>query len=76
MTQISVKRLCELSLLKSEIRSIGFPLSQKLVEREFVIAGGTIMGCEKAFETGIAMNIAGGTHHAFSDRGGGLLSFK
>ena len=64
-----VKRLCELSLLKSEIRSIGFPLSQKLVEREFVIAGGTIMGCEKAFETGIAMNIAGGTHHAFSDRG-------
>ena len=27
------------------------------------------MCCEKAFETGIAMNIAGGTHHAFSDRG-------
>jgi len=64
-----VARLCSLSLSKSEIRSIGFPLSQKLVEREFVIAGGTITGCEKAFENRIAMNIAGGTHHAFYDRG-------
>ena len=64
-----VKRLCALSLSKSEVRSIGFPLSQELVEREFVIAGGTLMGCEKAFKTGIAMNIAGGTHHAFYDRG-------
>jgi acetoin utilization deacetylase AcuC-like enzyme len=61
--------LCALSLSKSEVRSIGFPLSQELVEREFVIAGGTLMGCEKAFKTGIAMNIAGGTHHAFYDRG-------
>jgi len=64
-----VKRLCNLSLTKSEVRSIGFPLCDALVKREFLIAGGTIMGAEKALDYGIAMNIAGGTHHAFQDRG-------
>jgi len=64
-----VDRLCNLQLTKNEIRSIGFPLDEALVKREFLIAGGTIMGAEKALDFGIAMNIAGGTHHAFSDRG-------
>jgi acetoin utilization deacetylase AcuC-like enzyme len=64
-----VDRLCNLELSKNEIRSIGFPLSEALIKREFLIAGGTIMGAEKALDFGIAMNIAGGTHHAFSDRG-------
>ena len=40
-----------------------------MVQREFLIAGGTIEGAEKALSEGIAMNIAGGTHHAFPDRG-------
>ena len=64
-----VDRLCNLELSRNEIRSIGFPLSEALIKREFLIAGGTIMGAEKALDFGIAMNIAGGTHHAFSDRG-------
>ena len=64
-----VTRLINLNLNTREIRNIGFPLTKKLVERELIIAGGTIMGCEKALKTGIAMNIAGGTHHAFQDRG-------
>ena len=64
-----VDRLCNLELSRDEIRSIGFPLSEALIKREFLIAGGTIMGAEKALDFGIAMNIAGGTHHAFSDRG-------
>ena len=64
-----VNRLCKLELTKSEVRSIGFPLSKALVKREFLIAGGTIAGAEKALKTGVAMNIAGGTHHAFPDRG-------
>ena len=64
-----VDRLCNLDLSKNEIRGIGFPLSEALVKREFLIAGGTIMGAEKALDFGIAMNIAGGTHHAFSDHG-------
>ncbi|WP_405399689.1 histone deacetylase [Maribacter sp. Asnod2-G09] len=50
-------------------RKIGFPLSEDLVERERIIADGTIKGCDFALEFGIAMNIAGGTHHAYSDHG-------
>lgn len=50
-------------------RKIGFPLSEALVLRERTIADGTIKGCHYALENGIAMNIAGGTHHAYSDRG-------
>ncbi|MCR9226719.1 MAG: histone deacetylase [Flavobacteriaceae bacterium] len=61
--------LVALELTKSEARKIGFPLSDELVKREHIIADGTIKGCHFAFEHGIAMNIAGGTHHAYSDRG-------
>tara|TARA_B100001741_G_scaffold313291_1_gene318903 strand:- start:806 stop:1717 length:912 start_codon:yes stop_codon:yes gene_type:complete len=64
-----IMKLINLDLNKSEIRKIGFPLSKELIDREFLIAGGTIMGAEKALKHGISMNIAGGTHHAFSDRG-------
>jgi len=58
-----------LMLSKSAVRKIGFPLSDELVQRERIIADGTIKGCEFALKNGIAMNIAGGTHHAYSDRG-------
>ncbi|QLG47207.1 histone deacetylase family protein [Costertonia aggregata] len=50
-------------------RKIGFPLTEDLVERERIIADGTIKGCEYALQHGIAMNIAGGTHHAYTNRG-------
>ena len=63
-----VKKLLTLSLNKSEARKIGFPLSNKLINREMTIAGGTFECCIKAFDNGISFNIAGGTHHAFSDR--------
>ena len=49
-------------------RKIGFPLSDELVLRERIIADGTIQGCKFAINHGIAMNIAGGTHHAYSNR--------
>ncbi len=64
-----VDRLARGELSKKEIREIGFPLSEALIEREFIIAGGTIEGTEIALNNGIAMNIAGGTHHAFHHRG-------
>jgi len=51
------------------MRKTGFPLSEVLVERELRIAQGTIVGAEKALQTGIAFNIAGGTHHAYSTHG-------
>ncbi len=49
-------------------RKIGFPLSDELILRERIIADGTVKGCEYALEHGIAMNIAGGTHHAYTNR--------
>ena len=49
-------------------RRIGFPLSDELILRERIIADGTVKGCDFALENGIAMNIAGGTHHAYTNR--------
>ena len=67
-----VKDLKELLLDDKHIRRIGFPLSEELVKREFIICGGSIQCCDYAIEYGISMNIAGGTHHAFSNRGEGF----
>lgn len=64
-----VSDLMDLTLDPKAARKIGFPLSKELVERELRIAQGTVIGAEKAFETKVAFNIAGGTHHAYSNRG-------
>jgi len=61
--------LLNISLSQKAARKIGFPLSEILIEREMIIADGTIKASEFALKNGIAMNIAGGTHHAFSNRG-------
>jgi acetoin utilization deacetylase AcuC-like enzyme len=61
--------LKQLTLDKRAARKIGFPLSDSLIEREVIIADGTIKGSEFALQHGIAMNIAGGTHHAYTNRG-------
>lgn len=53
-------------------RKIGFPLSPRLVQRELMIAQGTIDGMYAAMKDGVAFNVAGGTHHAFAERGEGF----
>ena len=63
------KRFRNLNLSKKEVREIGFPLSKELVTREMTIAQGTIDCVNYSLKNGISMNIAGGTHHAFYDRG-------
>ncbi|MGX7667726.1 histone deacetylase family protein [Flavobacterium pedocola] len=68
-TKEYVTALTSLTLEPRAVRKIGFPLSAELVERELRLAQGSILGAEKALQTGIAFNIAGGTHHAYSDRG-------
>lgn len=65
-------QLKNLDLDKSHVRKIGFPLSRGLVDREMRIARGTIEASKFALEHGIGMNIAGGTHHAYSFRGEGF----
>ncbi|QYJ69167.1 histone deacetylase family protein [Flavobacterium litorale] len=66
---VYVDDLLNLTLDARAARKIGFPLSAELVERELRIAQGTIWGCEQALQKGIAFNIAGGTHHAYSTHG-------
>jgi len=61
--------LLNITLNQKAARKIGFPLSEVLVERERIITDGTIKASEFALKNGIAMNIAGGTHHAYTNRG-------
>ena len=61
--------LVNITLDRRAARKIGFPLSEVLVEREVIIADGTIKASEYALKYGVAMNIAGGTHHAYTNRG-------
>ena len=65
-------KLIHQQLSPSEQRKIGFPQSPELMERELVITQGTIDCALWALENGCALNIAGGTHHAFAERGEGF----
>ena len=75
-TQDYLDDLRNLTLDKRAARKLGFPLSAKLVKREEVITQGTIEACDYALENGIAMNIAGGTHHAYQSHGEAFCLFN
>lgn len=66
------QRLSELKITPREQRVSGFVHSEQLILREKRIMEGTRMCAEKALKCGATMNIAGGTHHAYSDRGEGF----
>jgi acetoin utilization deacetylase AcuC-like enzyme len=66
-----LKKLNTMALSPAEIRKTGFPLTLELIEREKIIMQGTIQSAKYAIEHGVSGNIAGGTHHAFADRGEG-----
>ncbi len=57
-------------------REIGFPWSPAMVERSRRSAGATMAACEAAMADGTAVNLAGGTHHAYADKGGGFCVFN
>jgi acetoin utilization deacetylase AcuC-like enzyme len=63
-------------LTEKEVRRIGFPWSPRMVERSRRASGGTLGACLAALEDGFAANLAGGTHHAFADRGEGYCVFN
>ncbi len=71
-TEDYVKRLCAGQLTNNELRRLGLPWSPALVERSFYAAGGTICAARDALLSGVASNLAGGTHHAFADHGEGF----
>jgi len=66
------ERLRQGQLTRQEERATGFPWSAALFAREVTILGGTIECARRALAGGVALNIAGGTHHAFRDRGEGF----
>lgn len=63
-------------LTPQEIRRIGLPWSPELVERARRSVGGTVAACRAALVDGVAVNLAGGTHHASRDRGQGFCLFN
>jgi acetoin utilization deacetylase AcuC-like enzyme len=63
-------------LSRREIRKTGFPFSAQLVQRGRTIAMGTLQNVRFAQQHGVALNGAGGTHHAFTDRGEGFCIFN
>lgn len=66
------EKLKNLKLSKSEQRKTGFPLSAELVRRELIITQGTLDCAKYALKYACAFNVAGGTHHAYRDRGEGF----
>ncbi|PYP78612.1 MAG: histone deacetylase [Gemmatimonadetes bacterium] len=71
-----LRRFREGSLDAAELRRLGFPWSPGLVERSYRAVGGTIEAARHSLVHGIAMNLAGGTHHAFPDHGEGFCVFN
>lgn len=64
--------LLSLNLTPQEVRRTGFPLDRRVVDRELHIVNGTLIAAWYALHNDIALNIAGGTHHAFRDHGAGF----
>ena len=64
------------NLSPEEQRKIGFPWSEKMVERSRRSAGASVAAAKIAFNEGIAANLAGGTHHAYRDQGSGFCVFN
>jgi len=63
-------------LSPEELREIGFPWSEGMVERARRSVGATICAARTALQHGIAANLAGGTHHAYAHKGGGFCVFN
>lgn len=75
-TEDYVTRLRAGTLTEREIRRLGLPWSKSLVRRSFLATSGTCYAARFALRDGIAANLAGGTHHAFPDRGEGFCVFN
>ena len=71
-----LERVLSGDLTDKEVRRIGFPWSERMVERSRRASGGTLGACLAALEEGFAANLAGGTHHALSGRGEGYCVFN
>ena len=71
-----LRRVKNGELTEKELRRIGFPWSPEMVERARRSSGATIAAARAALQDGLGVNLAGGTHHAFADRGEGYCVFN
>ncbi len=75
-TAAYLQKCFDLSLTPQEERKLGLPQSPQLLERSLCSVGGTLAALEYALEHRYGINLAGGTHHAFADRGEGFCVFN
>lgn len=73
---VYVQKVVTGTLDSKEQREIGFPWTPDMVERSRRSVGATIAACYSALQNGIAVNLAGGTHHAYRDKGSGFCVFN
>lgn len=73
---VYVQKVVNGTLDPKEQREIGFPWTPGMVERSRRSVGATIAACDSAMKEGIAVNLAGGTHHAYRDKGSGFCVFN
>lgn len=71
-----VQAIADGSVAPAILREIGFPWSEAMALRARHSVGATIAACRAALAQGLAANIAGGTHHAYADRGSGFCVFN
>ena len=71
-TEDYITRLIGGTLTAKEIRKLGLPWSESLVRRSLHAISGTINASRSALRDSVASNLAGGTHHAYPDRGEGF----
>ncbi len=71
-----VQRVSTGALTEVEVRRIGFPWTPQMAERSRRSTGATVAASRSALKDGVAANLAGGTHHAFADRGAGYCVFN
>ena len=71
-----IAKVMDGTLNAKEQRRIGFPWSPELRRRSLRTVGATIDACRAALEEGVAVNLAGGTHHAYRDHGEGYCVFN
>ncbi|MFN3330650.1 MAG: histone deacetylase, partial [Pyrinomonadaceae bacterium] len=75
-TKDYVTRFIEGKLSEKEIRRLGLPWSKSLVRRSLLATSGTINAAKHALKNNVSSNLAGGTHHAYPDRGEGFCVFN
>ena len=71
-----IKNIINKSLNENEIKKIGFPLVDSVVNRSLIATGGTVLASKLAIKNGVACNTAGGSHHANYNGGAGYCVFN